>query len=198
MQQVIAGLGNPGKKYQNTKHNIGFMAVDFLAEQWGAQKKPNGFQAEIFEDKARNAFLIKPQTYMNASGDSIAAFLAYFKIDPSRLIVIYDDLTLDIGILKLKIPTGPSSDAGHKGVRSINTHITQTYLRLKVGIGHPRSLGLPQDPADYVLEPLLKEHRAIWPQQLSLIQAAMDALLNNQLTLAIGLIHAPIAPQEKK
>lgn len=139
--KLIIGLGNPGKKYQNTRHNVGFMALDFIVKNWLIKndftewKEVKRFQAEISEGavNGEKIILAKPQTFMNDSGLSVQSLLSYYKLSPNDLMVIHDDLDIEFG--KYKIQTDRSS-AGHNGVQSIIDHLgTQNFTRIRIGIG---------------------------------------------------------------
>ncbi|MCI8510574.1 MAG: aminoacyl-tRNA hydrolase [Lachnospiraceae bacterium] len=148
---IIVGLGNPGKEYENTRHNVGFMALDALADQLGAdvsERKHKALcgRAVIGGEKV---ILLKPQTYMNASGESLRAAADYYKLPPERVLVIYDDISLEPGQLRIR---AKGSAGGHNGVKSIIAHLgTQEFLRIKIGVGAkpPR-----MDLAAYVLSHL--------------------------------------------
>ena len=137
--RLIVGLGNPGRKYEKTRHNIGFMVVDRLADIIGLtaeEKKFNAFigHGRINEEKV---ILVKPQTYMNLSGDAVQALLGWYKLDASRLLVIYDDLDLPCGRIRLR-PGGGTG--GHRGMESIIVSIgDDSFPRVRVGIGKPAS-----------------------------------------------------------
>ena len=142
--KVIVGLGNPGKKYQQTRHNIGFICLDYFARNQGEKfKYQKKFQAEIV--KTEQYILVKPQTYMNLSGISVKAVLDYYQIPITELIVVFDDLDLPFAKLRLRYLGG---DGGHKGIRSISSSIqTNEFKRIKFGIDkHPDI-----DAKDYVL-----------------------------------------------
>ena len=151
--KLVVGLGNPGKEYQNTRHNMGFSFVDFylskkkVSENW--KKKFNGFYLKTTIQEEEVIFL-KPQTYMNLSGDSVFQFMDYFHIPVEDVLVISDDLDLKIGNFKLR--SGGSS-GGHNGLKSIESHIGSSFKRLKIGI----SKNLDGDTKDYVLGHLSKE-----------------------------------------
>lgn len=165
--QIIVGLGNPGEKYNNTRHNIGFAIVDELAQQknitWQNNKK---FKAEVAE--SGDLILVKPQTFMNASGESVAAILRYYKLIPktifgtkkdsdltSVLTVIHDDLDLILGKYKLSIN---SSSAGHNGVQSIIDYVkTKNFKRLRIGISTDERKQIPGDK--FVLQKFKDEEK---------------------------------------
>ena len=135
---LIAGLGNPGAKYDHTRHNIGFRVLEELASVWGGtwsdEKK---FKARMSRAtvEGRTLHLCQPQTFMNLSGICVAKFKQFFKINEKNIFVIYDDIDLNFGDTKLKLGGG---DAGHKGVRSISQHLgTKDFNRIRMGIGRP-------------------------------------------------------------
>lgn len=134
---LIAGLGNPGSRYQFTRHNIGFMVLEKIAAQWEVDLKQKSFNALWNKGKiaGREVLLAKPQTYMNLSGEAVQKLLAYFKVDAGNLIVIHDDLDLPFGTVRLKTGGG---DAGHKGLKSIITSLgSADFMRVRMGIGKP-------------------------------------------------------------
>ena len=133
---LIAGLGNPGAKYAGNRHNIGFMAADLIVRRhnFGAwQKKFSGDIAEGMLDGVKT-ILLKPQTFMNNSGQSVGEAMRFYKLEPSSIAVIYDELDLVQG--KLRVKTGGGS-GGHNGIKSIDQHIGKDYRRIRLGIGHP-------------------------------------------------------------
>ena len=131
--KLIVGLGNPTDKYKNNRHNIGFMVVDKLISNLQANDiSKKAFKGELY--KSSNILLLKPQTYMNLSGESVVRVCNYYKIEIDDVIVIHDELDIDFG--KIKIKKGGSS-GGHNGIKSIDKHCTNEYLRVRVGIGKP-------------------------------------------------------------
>ena len=145
---IIAGLGNPGREYEGTRHNVGFMALDQLADRLGIEIGEKAHRALIGKGRieGNRVLLVKPQTYMNRSGESLRQVLDYYKEEPSSLIVIYDDISLDPGAIRIR---GKGSAGGHNGVKSIIAHLgTQEFARIRIGVGAkpPR-----MDLADYVL-----------------------------------------------
>ncbi len=149
--RLIVGLGNPGAKYAATRHNIGFILVDALADYYGGHWRSK-FQSE--EQKvsvvARDIVLLKPQSFMNLSGGPVAAAAKFYKIKPRDVLVIHDELDLEPGRVKLKMGGG---HAGHNGLRSIIDHIGADFERLRVGIGHP---GEKSQVSNYVLHDFAK------------------------------------------
>lgn len=144
---LIVGLGNPGRQYIHTRHNIGFMAVDALKSLWNIQSETKKFSGLISEASFQNRkiFLLKPQTFMNLSGLSVRECLSFYKIPPEQMIVIHDDIDLEPGKMKTKIGGG---DGGHNGLKSIDSQIGKNYHRLRLGVGHPGHKDLV---SDYVL-----------------------------------------------
>ncbi|HEX2346562.1 MAG TPA: aminoacyl-tRNA hydrolase [Gaiellaceae bacterium] len=148
---LIAGLGNPGARYERDRHNVGWMVVDELARRHGAtfKSKFNGRLSETRVGEARVA-LLKPETYMNESGRSITAAARFFKAAPDEVLVVHDDVDLEVGRLQARLGGGL---AGHNGLRSISQSLgTPEFLRLRIGVGRP-GRGDPRDVADYVLTP---------------------------------------------
>jgi peptidyl-tRNA hydrolase, PTH1 family len=146
---LVAGLGNPGRGYERTRHNIGFLVADELARRRDGsfRSKFNGQLAEVRLDDLRLG-LLKPETYMNVSGKSVAAARRFFKVDPGDLLVVHDDVDLEPGRLQARLGGGL---AGHNGLRSIASALgTQDFLRLRIGVGRPER-GDPRPVADYVL-----------------------------------------------
>lgn len=133
--KLIVGLGNPGKEYENTRHNLGFMVIDKLAEELKIYDFKEKFKGLIGEGsyKGEKVLLLKPQTFMNLSGDSIIQVLNFYKIDSEEdMIVIYDDMSLPVGKLRIR---EKGSAGGHNGVKSIISHVGEKFLRIKFGIG---------------------------------------------------------------
>lgn len=145
---LVVGLGNPGAQYVNTRHNVGFMAVDALAGEnasWKSEK--NALTARV-DINGNRVIFVKPQTFMNNSGVAVAALMTFYKIPLENIVVIHDDMDIPVGDCREKIGGG---SAGHNGIRSIDAHIGREYRRIRIGIGHPRDFDLPMDPADWVL-----------------------------------------------
>ena len=132
---IVAGLGNPGERYLKTRHNVGFMVVDALNERVGAKfRHAANYEAALGTLGGERLLLMKPLTFMNLSGDAVQSALSYYKIAPSSLIVVHDDLDLDTGRLKIRLGGG---SGGHKGIASIIEAIGSEFLRVKIGIGRP-------------------------------------------------------------
>ena len=148
---LVVGLGNPGREYERTRHNVGWLVVDELARRLDGRwrEKFSGRLAEVRLDALRLA-LLKPETFMNDSGRSVAAAARFFKVEPESLLVVHDDVDLEAGRLQARAGGGL---AGHNGLRSLAQALgTQDFLRLRIGVGRP-GRGDPRSVADYVLSP---------------------------------------------
>ena len=150
--RLIVGLGNPGVEYHDTRHNAGFWFADALASSAGATlKTEKGFQARMARlvIGGQPVFVCEPQTFMNRSGISVAAISSFYKIAPEEILVVHDELDFQPGTVKLKLG---GSAGGHNGLKDILARIgSQNFWRLRLGIGHPRSLALNQQVVDFVL-----------------------------------------------
>ncbi len=169
--KLIVGLGNIGDKYVFTRHNIGFMAADMIAIENGAQfKEEKKFKCFLtrFKNNNEDIILIKPTTYMNLSGESVIAVMNYYKIDPKDVIIIYDDLSLPLGKMRIRVN---GSSGGHNGVKSIIKHLnSEDFPRLKLGIG-PQP-GIPSET--FVLQNFSKEQLT---EVKSIIKKAAEAVI---------------------
>ncbi|MTW09601.1 aminoacyl-tRNA hydrolase [Pseudoduganella eburnea] len=170
--RLIVGLGNPGAEYEQTRHNAGFWLVDNLANSLpnARLQREAGFNAMVAKTiiGGNQLWLLEPQTYMNRSGQSVGAIARFYKIQPDEVLVVHDELDLPPGAAKLK--KGGSS-GGHNGLKDITSALgTQDYWRLRIGIGHPRTLNLNQPVADFVL------HRPRREEQLLIEEAIEKAL----------------------
>ena len=158
--KLITGLGNPGSKYDGTRHNAGFALIDLLAEthkvEFHHEKKFKGELASFTHQKHDKVFLLKPDTFMNLSGESVVAVCQFYKLQPSDVLVIHDDLDLPLNSLRFAKNGSP---AGHNGLRSIIQHLsTQDFARLKIGIGRPKHAD--HAVVDFVLQKFAGEELA--------------------------------------
>lgn len=180
----IVGLGNPGREYRDTRHNIGFMAVDRLAERWNisvAQGKFKGLAGEGHVH-GQKVHLLKPLTYMNLSGESLRAFMDFYKASVDDLIVIYDDLDTPFGHLRLRYQ---GSAGGHNGIKSIIQHLgTQQFKRVRLGISRPTP---GYATADFVLAPFSKEQQGQLPSVLDRCAEAVECALREPFEKAMAL-----------
>jgi PTH1 family peptidyl-tRNA hydrolase len=175
--KMIVGLGNPGTKYQQTKHNVGFMIVDRLAEKHQTTFKKNTFEAEVAEFfvNGEKIILVKPQTFMNESGRSVGPLMTYFGIYPEELIVVYDDLDLAVGKLRLR---QKGSAGGHNGMKSIISHLgTNVFDRVKVGIGRPEG---KQTVVNHVLSGFSKENQPLIEESMDRAVQALETVIEGQ------------------
>jgi PTH1 family peptidyl-tRNA hydrolase len=172
---IIVGLGNPGAQYHHTRHNAGFLALDFLAEKKGVTfRHEKKFQAEIAEliIDSEKVLLVKPLTFMNCSGEPVRTLLNFYKVGPEHLTVIHDDLDVKAGVLKM---TDSSRSAGNNGVQSIIDALgTQDFKRIRIGIGRPtETLSACMPSHDYVLTPFTKEEQKMFEMTLPEIQSSL-------------------------
>jgi PTH1 family peptidyl-tRNA hydrolase len=172
----IVGLGNPGKKYELNRHNVGFMAIDRFAEKYGITVTQNKFKALMGEGiiDGHKVALIKPMTFMNLSGESIRAFLDYTKSSIDEGLVIYDDLDTTMGRIRLRYQGSPG---GHNGIKSLVAHLgTQNFNRIRMGVSRPAP---GYDIADYVLANFPKAEAAELEKMLAQTVEAMAFSLNH-------------------
>lgn len=153
--KLIVGLGNPGPKYETTRHNVGWLALDRLVERWKAQGPQGKNLGEIWtaDVKGQKVMLAKPMTFMNESGKCVGPLFHFHKLEAADLIVLYDEL--DLKPLSFRLKTGGGA-GGHNGIRSVDAAVgaeNNAYHRVRIGIGHPRALNLRIQPVDYVLQP---------------------------------------------
>ncbi|HRY63416.1 MAG TPA: aminoacyl-tRNA hydrolase [Patescibacteria group bacterium] len=163
---LIVGLGNPDQEYQMTRHNVGFMAADFLAQnmEFSKFKKQKKFRAEVLAGKwgAQKIILAKPQTFMNNSGEAVAALKNFYQVPSERIIIIYDELDLPFGKMRIR-PDG--SSAGHNGIKSIIEKIgTDKFWRVRIGISNERAEQM--EAADFVLSKFSREEKALLTKEI--------------------------------
>ncbi|MCG7438249.1 aminoacyl-tRNA hydrolase [Corynebacterium freneyi] len=195
---LVVGLGNPGPKYADTRHNVGQMVLDELAERtvpmpstFSAHKRSN---AEIVQTRwtvgagdaqtERQVILAKPRTYMNVSGGPISALAKFFNVEPTDVIVVHDELDLDPGVIRLKRGGGEN---GHNGLRSTSKSLgTKDYMRVRIGIGRPPGR---QDPADYVLRNFNAKEREELAFTLPTAAEAVELIASHGLEIAQNQVH---------
>lgn len=166
--KLIVGLGNPGAEYARTRHNVGFMVLDALSSDWKLEKKLKSEISEI-QVAGHKALLVKPQTYMNLSGEAVQAVAAFYKVDPSDIVIIYDDIDLAFG--KLRVRHGGGS-GGHNGLKSLIQRLHDEFIRFRIGVGN-ESLKNPIPTDKFVLSPFTKNEQA---QLSALITEAINEL----------------------
>jgi len=182
--KVIVGLGNPGKKYDNTRHNIGFEALDYIADKEGISINTGKHKALIGTGYmgGEKVLLVKPQTFMNLSGESVAELLHYYKIDPEEeLIIIYDDIALAPGKIRVR---AKGSAGGHNGIKNIIAHLgTQQFARIRIGVGEKPA---GWDLADYVLGRFPAEEEPTIRTALEQTVKACETILTDSVEAAMN------------
>jgi peptidyl-tRNA hydrolase, PTH1 family len=184
---LVVGLGNPGPEYERTRHNVGFLVADVLAERVGgrfAVHKKSG--ADLLQARldGRQVLIAKPRSFMNLSGRPVAALARFFSVPPTEVIVVHDELDLPFGSVRLKRGGG---EGGHNGLRSVSSALTtKDYLRVRFGIGRPPGR---QDPADYVLKPFSSPERKEVPVLVEQTADAVELLLRVGLETAQNQLH---------
>lgn len=181
---IVVGLGNPDEKYKNTYHNIGFAVVDKLAEKLGISVSQNKYKALVGEGMlgGEKLLIVKPQTYMNLSGECVSEILKFYKVPPENLVVVYDDIDIKLGKIKIR----PSGSAGtHNGMRNIISLInTENFVRVRVGTDKPQQgIGL----ADYVLMKLKTEEKTVMDEAIENASKAIIEIVKNGCQKAMNL-----------
>lgn len=181
---IVAGLGNPGSKYQGTRHNIGFEAVDYIAQEQGVSINKSKFSAlyGVWETEGKKILLLKPQTFMNLSGNAIRQAADFYKVESNNIIVIYDDISLDVGRMRIR---NSGSAGGHNGIKSIIENIGQDFPRIKIGVGAKPN---PEyDLADWVLGKFSQQDREKLKPKFEDIQSAVQLIVNSESQKAMNL-----------
>ena len=170
---LIVGLGNPGQKYEHTRHNMGFLTVDLLAEQLNVKLNKVKFKSayNIVRFGGQKCLVMKPQTYMNLSGNSVVKAASFYKIPPQNIVVIHDDMDLLPGQVKAKKGGGAG---GHNGLKSIDAHMGSDYNRIRIGVGHPQGRG--EEVVNHVLSRFSKRERENLDEEIRLIAENMPVL----------------------
>ena len=185
---LVAGLGNPGREYEATRHNLGWVVLDVLAKKHGlAWKHAPQFEAEIARwdlGAGRTRWLVKPLTFMNASGRAISAVARFYKLEPAAIAAVYDDLTIDLGLIKVSV-TG--SAGGHNGVASLLEHVGDGFVRYRLGIG-------PKEPAqmelsDFVLGKFTPSQNLLLTQKLDHFVSGLELLLSRGVEPAMNQLN---------
>lgn len=192
---IIAGLGNPGREYMNTRHNVGYSALDVFASKYGISVEEGKFKSLIGKGavEGQKVILVKPLTYMNLSGEAVRAVCDYFKVDPeNELIVLYDDISLPVGQLRVR-PKG--SAGGHNGIKNIISHLgTEVFLRIKVGVGEKPSR---MDLADYVLGHFSAEDAAAEKEAYEKVSEAILLLMEGKTEEAMNKFNRKVPQKEE-
>lgn len=171
---LLIGLGNPGSRYANNRHNVGFMVLDHIAQAYGFSKWSNKFHGLISEGTiaGKKVLLLKPQTYMNLSGESAIAAANFYKIPLSHITVLHDEL--DLPLAKVRTKTG-GGNGGHNGLKSLDAHLGKEYQRVRIGIAHP---GDKDMVSDYVLSDFSKEEMPSINTLITELSSHVDLLLS--------------------
>jgi PTH1 family peptidyl-tRNA hydrolase len=184
---LIVGLGNPGKDYLLTRHNIGFIFVDYLAAKYGFSFKGSKWQAETAKDRIWNqsVLLVKPQTYMNKSGMSVGQIANFYQIPNENIIVIHDDLDLALGRSKIVVNRGAG---GHNGIRSLIEHLGgKDFARFRVGIGRPQH---GQAVSKFVLSRFSDQEQLVIDEALQNIEEGVRLIVNEGILAAMNVINS--------
>ena len=191
---IIVGLGNPGKQYENTRHNMGFLAVDLLAEKYNIDVNKIKFKALVGEGRiaGQKVLLVKPQTYMNLSGEAVRQAMDFYKIDPEELIVIYDDIDIPTGTFRIRKKGSPGT---HNGMRNIFQHIqTNDFPRIRVGIGS----GKKDNLAGYVTGGISKSEQELLADVLKNSADAAACIIEKGIDKAMNEYNVRPKKEKKK
>tara|TARA_Y100001970_G_C14259583_1_gene878741 strand:+ start:4624 stop:5208 length:585 start_codon:yes stop_codon:yes gene_type:complete len=186
---LIVGLGNPGNKYEGTRHNIGFSFIDFFSKQTESTITESKFQSLIGSKNIseQKFILMKPQTYMNDSGEAVKEIKNFYKISPSQIIVIYDDLDLDVGQIKIK---NTGSSGGHNGINSIINNIgSNEFTRIRIGIGKPKEKSMTNK---YVLSKFSKDDQKIINDINDLAKEIIYSIVFKSISFAMNTFNSKI------
>lgn len=174
--KIIVGLGNPGNQYISTRHNVGFEAIDYIADEYGICLNEKKFKAIYGKGIINNerVILVKPQTYMNLSGESLRMILDFYKVETKDIIIVFDDISLNLGQLRIRLK---GSAGGHNGIKSIISAIgTNEFARIKIGIGENRTY---HDLADYVLGKFSDEEKNIMDMAYKAVSKAVYKMIDD-------------------
>ena len=193
--RLIVGLGNPGKEYEATRHNAGYWFVEALARQVGASFKK---EAKFFGQLAKATiggepvWLLEPTTFMNLSGKAVAALANFYRVAPAEMLVVHDELDLMPGASKMKQGGG---HAGHNGLKDIQARMgAADFWRLRLGIGHPRTLSLEQDVVDFVLHPPRRDDRSLIEAEIDRALAVIPDAVAGSMEIAMMKLHTRPRP----
>lgn len=191
--KIIVGLGNPGRTYLRTRHNLGFRVVEELAARYGLRFSKRQFNAEIADGTVAGVrvLLVKPQTFMNASGEAVAPLAGYYQVPPEDVLAIHDDLDLTPGKLRVR---RSGSAGGHRGIASLIERLgTKEFPRVKIGIGHPEG---PIEVVDYVLQVFSADEAAVMERTVAEAADAVEVFLKDGLDAAMRKYNTAPAAQE--
>ena len=181
---IVAGLGNPGREYDMTRHNIGFEAIDYIADNKNVKVNKLKYKALYGETKigTEKVYLVKPQTYMNLSGESIREFCSFFKVPPENVIIINDDISLDTGKIRIR---AKGSAGGHNGLKSIIYQLnSDNFPRIRIGVGAPKHEDY--ELADYVLGRFSKDEIPVLEDAIIKTAKAVEEIIKNNIDSAMN------------
>lgn len=181
---LIVGLGNPGKEYENTRHNIGFEVIDYIANKYNIELNRVKFKGIYGEGFIQNkkVILLKPSTYMNLSGESIREVITFYKLTEDEVIVLYDDISLEIGRLRIR---EKGSAGGHNGIKSIIANLsTDIFPRIKIGVGQPKG-----DLVSHVLGKFNKEEKSVLKESMEASALAVEIILKENTKEAMNKLN---------
>ena len=185
IEYIIVGLGNPGRQYEGTRHNAGFIAIDYIAEELGAKINRIKFKSTVCEANlgGKRCLLMKPSTFMNLSGQAVTEAMNFYKIPPQRVIILSDDISLDVGVIRIR---RKGSDGGQKGLQNIiYLSGSDEFPRVKIGIGkkpHP-----DYELKDWVLSRFTDKDRKLIAGRLHDIKSAVEYIVNDEIDKAMNL-----------
>lgn len=178
---LIVGLGNPGKEYENTRHNIGFTAIDKIADKYNIEVNRVKFKGVCGEGfiGGDKVILLKPTTYMNLSGESVRAVMDFYKLTEEDILIIYDDISLDVGRLRMR---EKGSAGGHNGIKSIIGHLgTEVFSRIKIGVGQPKN-----DLVNHVLGKFSKAENEVLNETIDCVVEATETVIRADIKEAMN------------
>ncbi|HCR28493.1 MAG TPA: aminoacyl-tRNA hydrolase [Opitutae bacterium] len=196
--RLIVGLGNPGAAYEKTRHNIGFRVVEQFAqakgaEEWQKNRKLKGEAAQLEQKGSEKLYLVKPMTFMNESGVCLQKVSSYYKIPPEEVIVVYDEINLDVGEVKISVRGGPG---GHNGLSDIIDRMKPNFTRVRIGIGQktPKEIDL----ADYVLGKFSEEDETVIGASMERYIDCLDRLLKEGSEKAMNFVNRKPKPKQRE
>ena len=196
--RLIVGLGNPGAAYEKTRHNIGFRVVEQFAqakgaEEWQKNRKLKGEAAQLEQKGSEKLYLVKPMTFMNESGVCLQKVSSYYKIPPEEVIVVYDEINLDVGEVKISVRGGPG---GHNGLSDIIDRMKPNFTRVRIGIGQktPKEIDL----ADYVLGKFSEEDETVIGASMECYIDCLDRLLKEGSEKAMNFVNRKPKPKQRE
>ncbi len=196
---LVVGLGNPGREYEGTRHNVGFAVVDALQGERGFSAWKTSGNAQVARGKmgSQDVLLVKPTTYMNLSGDAVGSLMRFYKVSEGELVVIHDELDFDPGLVRVKVGGG---HGGHNGLRSIMSHCGRDFTRVRLGVGKPP--GGKDQGANWVLGHFDKRERVLVDEALALAGRAVEAVVDKGVQAAMNEFNkreaAPAVNESKK